>query len=90
MPWMWAELAESGSQLGAKHTTTTMTWQRPGTTSDWITLPSYIYIYSVYAPSSAVDDHVDASLLYQSLGGGLRWLNLASGSQLGTDHTTSI
>ncbi len=25
-----------------------------------------------------MDDHVDASLLYQTLGGGLRWLNLAT------------
>ena len=43
-PWAWAELAESGSQLGTKHTTTTMTWLRPGTTSDWITHPSYTFI----------------------------------------------
>jgi hypothetical protein len=43
-PWRWTELAESDSQLGTKHTTTTMTWLLPRTTSDWITLPSYIYI----------------------------------------------
>jgi hypothetical protein len=43
-PWRWTELAESGSQLGTKHTTTTTTWLWPRTTSDWITLPSYIYI----------------------------------------------
>ena len=42
-PWRWTELAESGSQLDTKYTTTTMTWLWPRTTSDWITLPSYIY-----------------------------------------------
>jgi hypothetical protein len=41
-PWRWVELAESGQQLGTN--LTTMTWVRPRTPSDWITLPSYIYI----------------------------------------------
>jgi hypothetical protein len=46
-PWVWSEMAESGSHLGSIHTTTTnMTWLRPGVTSDWITItiPSYIYV----------------------------------------------
>ena len=38
---MGAEIAESDSQLGTNHNT--MTWLRPGSTSDWTTLPSYIY-----------------------------------------------
>ena len=38
------ELAKSGSQLGTKHTTTTMTWLWPRTTLDWTTLPSYVHV----------------------------------------------
>jgi hypothetical protein len=54
-----------------------MTWLRPRTTSDWITLPPYIYIISVYSPFNAVNGHMDETLLHQSHGGGLSWLNLA-------------
>ena len=43
-PWRWTALAKSGSQLGTKHTTTTTTWLWPRTTTDWITLLSYMYI----------------------------------------------
>ncbi len=35
-------LANSGQLIGTKHTITT--WLRPGSTSDWITFPFYIYI----------------------------------------------
>ena len=42
--WVQAEIAESGYQLGTNYTTTTMTWMRPGTSSDWITVPYYIYM----------------------------------------------
>ena len=41
-PWRWIEFAEPGQQLGTNHTN--MTWLRPRTTSDWITLPSHTYI----------------------------------------------
>ena len=43
-PYVWSEMAEYDSQLGTKLNNTTMTWMRTGTISDWITLPSYIYI----------------------------------------------
>ena len=82
---MWAEIAKSGLHLGTKHTTTTMAWLRPRTTSDLITLPSYIY--------------VKCSSIFQSSGWSYgciftsskpcAWAEVAeSDSELGTNHTT--
>ena len=56
--WRWAELAESEYQLNTNHTT--MILLRPGTTSEWLRLPSYI-CYRLNAHkifSRIVSDHM--------------------------------
>ena len=52
-----------------------MAWLRPGTTSDWITPSSYIY-HVIKHLFGAVDSCMDVSLVHQSHGGGMNWLNL--------------
>jgi hypothetical protein len=69
---VWAELpAQSESQTCKFHTT--MTWLRPGTTLEWITLPLYIYINCL----STFQCSRWSPLLYKSHGGGLRsWIGV--------------
>ena len=60
-PQRWAELAKPDWQLDTNHIMT-MTWLSPETISEWITLPSHIYI-KCSSTSDAVGSHMDASLL---------------------------